>query len=739
MINKDIELLAPVGGMESLYAAVENGCNAVYLGGKLFSARQYANNFDLEELKEAVEYAHLRDVKIYVTVNILMDNGEMKEALDFIKYLYEIDIDGIIVQDLGLIYLVNKLFPDLELHGSTQMTINNLPGAIFLEKLGLKRVVLSREVPIDEIKSIKEKSNIELEAFIHGALCVSYSGQCLMSSMIGGRSGNRGACAQPCRLAYSIIDYSTGDILSKEWDKKYLISPKDLNTIDYIEDIINSGIISLKIEGRMKSPEYVATIVKNYRKALDIGSDKITKKDKEDILQIFNRGFTKGMMLGDFSRAFISSERPDNRGVPRDELLNKAKESYMKENIKYPIDMEIKVSINEYAELIIKYGEWEIRTQSKSPVEKAKNLPLTEKTIIEQLSKLNDTVYYINNLDINLEYGAFMSLSEINGLRREGIKELDEYRKNFNHREKIDDVQYRKRIEEIFEPNKNNTLSKKNISIRVSNEEQFQELDLEKLDRLYIGFYNNLDKIIPMVKAKNKEVYLWTDKILYPKDLEKLMDIIKPIEHLLDGISVSNIGTLNFVKDNFDMDIHGDIGLNVFNSFTAKLLKEHNVNTVSLSPELNIGQIEELCNNNYNSYEAIGYGYLPLMVMEYCPMSIIKNCKDDLNCNDCPFSKGYGLRDRMNMDFYMERKNGTTTIYNSVPLMVLDSIDKIYNNHVDTIRLDFTFEKKGIREIQSIYYDYAKGIATEDERDKFIKEYRNKNKITRGHYFRGVI
>ena len=735
---KDIELLAPVGSMEALYAAVENGCNAVYLGGKLFSARQYANNFDLEELKIAVEYGHLRNVRVYVTVNILLDNGEMKEVLDYIKYLYEIDVDGIIVQDLGLIYLINKLLPDFEIHGSTQITVNNLSGALFLEELGLKRVVLAREVPIDEIKKIDKESNIELEAFIHGALCVCYSGQCLMSSILGGRSGNRGACAQPCRLNYSIINYNTGELLSEEWNNKYLLSPKDLNTIDYVGDIIDSGIISLKIEGRMKSPEYVATIVKNYRKALDFGSEKITDRDREDILQIFNRGFTKGLMLGDFSKDFISLERPDNRGVPSDELLNRAK-SYEGEKNRYPIDMSIEVYINSPAVFSIKYGDLEFKSQSKAPVEKAKKLPLTEETIVSQLSKINDTVYYIDNLDIDLENGAFMSLSDINSLRRNGIEKLNEYRKNFNHREKVDNIKYKNLTEKIFKYNKDINPSKRNISIRVSNEKQFQQLDLEKLDRIYIGFYDNLEETISVVKAKNKEVYLWTDKILYERDLYRLGNIIEPIAYLLDGVSVSNVGTLKFIKDSFNTNLHGDIGLNVFNSFSAKLLKEHNINSITLSPELNMKQIENICNNNFNSYEALGYGYLPLMTTEYCPMSNIKSCKDDTECDNCPYKEDYGLKDRMNVDFYMERNNGTTTIYNSVPLMVLDSMDRIYNANVDAIRLDFTFENQGIRKIQNIYYDYAKGIVSKDERDKFIKAYRKGHKITKGHYFRGVL
>ena len=738
MVNKDIELLAPVGSMEALYAAVQNGANAVYLGGKVFSARQYANNFDLEELKSAVEYAHIRNVKVYITVNILIDDGEMEEALEFIKYLYEIDVDGLILQDLGMAYLIGEIFPDFHLHGSTQMTVNNLPGVQFLEKLGLSRVVLAREVPLEEIKKIHENSHIELEGFIHGALCVSYSGQCLMSSIIGGRSGNRGRCAQPCRMAYSLIDYESKNILSDKWGKKYLLSTRDLNTIDYIEDIINSGIISLKIEGRMKRSEYVATIVKNYRKALDSGSKTINSSEKEDILQIFNREFTKGMMLGDFGRNFTSIERPDNRGEASEELLNKAKASYEEENIKYPINLKMVVSIGKPPVLNINHEQWNIKVESKSIVDSAKNLPLTEERIIEQLSKLNDTVYYIDNIDIDLEDGAFMSLSEINGLRRDGVEKLDKMRKNFNNRDAIDQKKYRAFVEKYFKYDKKDHKSQRKISVKVSNRTQLNQLNMEKLDRIYIDFDEDLDKIIPAIKDKNKEIYLSTGKILYEKDLNKLGETIDANIQLLDGISVSNIGTLKFVMDNFNTNIHGDIGLNAFNSFTSKLLKEYGVNSLTLSPELNMGQIENI-NKSYNSYETIGYGYLPLMTMGYCPMSTIKNCKDSSQCETCAYRKGYGLRDRMNVDFYTERKNGITTIYNSVPLMVLDSLDTIYNVGVDTIRLDFTFEKNNIREIQEVYYDYAKGNISKRNAEKFLEEYRSKNHITKGHYFRGVI
>ncbi|WP_236910776.1 DUF3656 domain-containing U32 family peptidase [Clostridium sp. Cult1] len=739
MLNNKVELLAPVGSMESLFAAVENGADAVYLGGKLFNARQFASNFGYEELKFAVEYAHLRNVKVYITVNILIDDREMRKTIDYIKYLYEIDVDGLIVQDLGLASMVRDLFPDLPLHGSTQMTINNLPGAIFLQNLGFERVVLARETPLEEIININENSDIELEGFIHGALCVSYSGQCLMSSIIGGRSGNRGTCAQPCRMAYDIIHYDKDQSLSDQWNKKYVLSPRDLNTIEYLDTIINSGIVSLKIEGRMKRPEYVATIVKNYRKALDLGINCITKEEKDDILQIFNRDFTKGLMLKDFGRKFISCDRPDNRGNPSDELLNRAKESYQEGNIKYPIQMEMNISVGEPARLIVKYKGDSFKVDSDYIIEKGKKVALTKERVLDQLSKLNDTVYYIEKANIHLEEESFMPISVINGLRRDAIEMLDNRRKNFNNREPISHVEYESKIKKYFNLTRKQKENGNKISLSILNENQFKQIDLTKLDRVYIGFQKGLKEALTKVKEANKEAFLLTDKILYKENLNQLKDFITPLENMIDGISVSNLGTLQWIKDNFHINIHGDIGLNIFNSYSVAKLKKIGLKSLTLSPELNMKQIGEICTKDSLDYETIGYGYLPLMTTKHCPMSLVKGCKDDSNCNTCPFSKGYGIKDRKGINFYMERRGSVTTIYNSVPLMVLDSLKQIYESGVNMVRLDFTFERENIKEIQTIYYDYVKGIVSEKKVMEYLKRYRKKNEITKGHYFRGVI
>lgn len=313
------ELLAPAGGMEALVAAVENGADAVYLGGKLFSARASANNFDDGEIAEAIRYAHLRGVRIYLTANTLIDNGEMAEALKYIRKIYDLGLDAVIVQDLGLAALLRQMLPDLPLHASTQMTAVNGQAVRFLREMGFSRVVLAREVSLPEVAAIRAENNIELEVFGHGALCISYSGQCLMSSLIGGRSGNRGRCAQPCRMTYRLTDQNGGDLPLEE-KGEYLLSPRDLNTLSLLPDFAAAGIRSLKIEGRMKRPEYVATVVRIYRQALDRlaadrGGFQPTLQETRDLAQIFNRDFTSGYLAGNPGADLMSYKRPNNRGV----------------------------------------------------------------------------------------------------------------------------------------------------------------------------------------------------------------------------------------------------------------------------------------------------------------------------------------------------------------------------------------------------------------------------------------
>ena len=314
-MNKEIELLSPAGDFTCLKAAVQNGANCIYFGSNLFSARASAKNFDDTELKEAIQYCKIRGVKTNLTLNILIKNNEFANAFNLAKKAYEYGIDAIIVQDLGLAKLLIESFPDLPIHASTQMSIHNLQGALKLQELGFSRIVLARELSINEIEYICQNTSIEIECFIHGALCISYSGQCLFSSMIGGRSGNRGTCAQSCRLPYELIENNKTTI-----DKGHLLSPKDLCSLEYIPRLVNAGVKSFKIEGRMKTPEYVATVTKTYRKYIDLAQSgkeyKIEEKDIKNLMQVFNRGnFSSGHLSTNPNQQLIFPEKPNNMGL----------------------------------------------------------------------------------------------------------------------------------------------------------------------------------------------------------------------------------------------------------------------------------------------------------------------------------------------------------------------------------------------------------------------------------------
>lgn len=830
----EIEILAPVGSIDALYAAIENGANAVYLGGKLFNARQYASNFDNQQIKEAVEYAHTRDARVYVTVNILLDDNELKEAIDYIICLYNMDVDAVIVQDIGLVRIVKEILPDFEIHASTQMTINNYFGVKFLEDLDFQRVVLARELSVNDIKCIYDNTKLELEGFIHGALCICYSGQCLMSSIIGGRSGNRGRCAQPCRMPYSIVDTSKDGAIGEGYSQKYLLSPMDLNTIDYLDKIADSGISSLKIEGRMKRPEYVAVIVSTYKKALDnvlLGKSKkaITDKDKKDILQIFNRGFTKGFIMEEYGRKYISYDKPNNRGmylgsvvkldgkyihisleegiskgdgieirggynrseglalnkifknntlvnraekgdvivIPRIrevclhdkvyktsdvDLLKKAEKSYKdRENkVKFPIYMAIDVSIGRQIKLHLWDNKNYITVESESPAEKARKLPLTIEKIKEQMSKLGNTPYMLENIEINLEDGAMTPLSVLNDLRRKAVLQLTRKRQNFNNRVRVNrvdiDNKIRKTLEyspEAYEASYDKGVNYANkVSISVNNNLQFKQLNLSKLDRIYLPLIDDLGNLIKEVKKYDKEVYISIDRIVSNEKFKEIKDTINKLDlNLLDGISVSNLGALKFIKDNYKVNIHGDIGLNIFNTSSVKLLSDYGLKSYTLSPELTMEQIEGICTNKVAESEALVYGYLPLMVMKHCPLSLVKKCDKDYNCEECSLAEGYGLKDRKDMVFSLIRKGQTTTLYNSQPLVAIEHLNELYSKGVDILKLDFTIESERILEIQEIHYNYAKGTVKKEEVKNFINKYKLllKNGITKGHYFRGVL
>lgn len=779
MKKSKYELLAPAGDMASLRAAVSAGANAVYLGYAEFSARAKAKNFDKEELMEAINYAHLRGVKIYVTFNILIADFEIKRAMDRVKMLYDIGVDALILQDLGIAWEIRKNFPDFEVHASTQMAVNNFYGAKFLKEMGFTRVVLARETPLFELEKIREL-DIDVETFIHGALCVCYSGECLMSSMIGGKSGNRGECAQACRKSYEILDFD-GNKVGK---RLYYISPKDLNTLDDVAKIINAGGYSLKIEGRMKNPEYVYTVVSSYKKSLE---GKLTLEDKEDTEQVFNRGFTKGLFNGDFGNDFISSDRPDNRGVEVGKVIDARKNSgkvifyedvfegdglefisssgrfgmrsnsfyeanipheinlfkapilnskinrtfskklYEKvdekiENFDYKrdLDIDLRIKIGERPLIKVKTGDLSGNFELDRVVEVAKKSGLDRERVIENISKTGDSIFRVKNIDLDLEDNAFLPISAINELRREATKILE----NKILEGSIDRFEIENNLEnKNFERQKKDKKSK--IKVFFNKFKDLENSSLKDIDEIIIRA-KDLEKFNK--KYKNREVSIYLDKFYSYYELENLREYILKNQNVR-GIWVNNLSEYYIFKDD-GLEINGDIGLNVFNKVTSDFLCDLGLKSITLSPELNSGQIQKIINKNDAEINAISYGRVPVMTMKHCPFSVIKNCKDEKNCPTCKY-KNYLLRDEKNVDFEVLRQNTFTEIFNSYPILLDGYVNKLLENKVNLLILADEFTDDVIK----LYKNYQ-----EDDFKKIKKKLEDKyQQVTKGHINRGIV
>ena len=737
-----IELLSPVGDFECLKAAVQNGADAVYFGANSFSARAFASNFDDDTLEKAINYAKIRGVKTNLTLNTLIKNNEMQEAIDLASKAYKYGIDAIIVQDLGLAKYLIKNFPGLAVHASTQMSIHNLEGVHELEKLGFSRAVLSRELSIKEIDDICKNSNIEIEVFVHGALCISYSGQCLFSSMVGGRSGNRGKCAQPCRLPYELLENNS------VIDKGYLLSPRDLCGLEYLPHLVKAGVTCLKIEGRMKTPEYVATVTRIYRKYLDtIFSPKdytIDEKDKNDLLQVFNRGrFSSGHLGLEANNKLIYKEKSNNMGIYLGKISNfnnnKGHISFttqsslnigdkicvenkkhetsiytiselminnknikqansgdlikigrMKGNI-FVGDKIFKLSdktlstsalntlnsenkkINLNCKLIIKKDTHisitisdsnnnEINVVSETIPVDAINSPITKERLISQLSKTNDTPFKFTNFDIDLDDGLYIpNISSINELRRQSLYQFEQrlissFKRDLPILSKYD-----------FDVTHNNT-SQKSISILLNILNlDFDYLKLENVDKIYIPFkYFTFEKYSNILKdiTSKFNTYIYMPVIIrnnYNNLIRNnLPDILENFN--IKGFVISNLGNLELLqnyKNNYEFICN--YTFNIFNDFT---LNELNCSTMTLSPELNKTDMENI--NNLNKCELIVYGKTPLMNSNYCLLGKSNKCYAtcDKKCNS---TNKYYLKDRLGFLFRVIPDNiqTVTTIYNS--------------------------------------------------------------------------
>ena len=765
-----IELLSPVGDFECLKAAVQNGADAVYFGANLFSARAFASNFDDNILEEAINYAKIRGVKTNLTLNTLIKNNEVADAINLAKKAYEYGIDAIIVQDLGLARYLIKNFPGLHVHGSTQMSVHNLNGVHKLQELGFSRVVLSRELSIKEIEEICKNSDIEIEVFVHGALCISYSGQCLFSSMVGGRSGNRGKCAQPCRLPYQLIENNQAN--QKVIDNGYLLSPRDLCGLEFLPQLVNAGVSCLKIEGRMKTPEYVATVTRIYRKYLDLAisgqSFIIDEQDKKDLLQVFNRGgFSNGHLGNTPNRNLIYKEKPNNMGIELGKVSNfnnnkghisfttestlhigdtisienkkhetslytiselmikdkNIKEANPGDNIKigrmkgsiYVNDKIYKISDKKLTSSALDTLDKELRkiplncklvVKHNSPISisllgnniettiisdiipvNAINNPITKERLIEQFSKTTNTPFEISNFEIVLDDGLFIqSISSLNELRRQAISE---YQQKLISSFKRNSIELSDFLENRFIKTTFNYNKKISLLLNVLNT-NFDYSNLHDVDRIYIPLkYFRAKKYANILSAITQifDTYIYMPTII--RNNLNIESIIKNYD--IKGFVLSNIGDFELLKNysskykficNYTFNIYNDLTIN-----------ELNVDTVTLSPELNKLDLQNIYANNT---ELIVYGNTPIMNSNYCLLGKSNKCYPE--CKKlCNSSNKYFLKDRLGFLFRIipDNHQTVTTIYNSK----ITSIPHKEIN-VDSVRIDILDEN--ISEINNI-------------------------------------
>ena len=522
---KNIELLSPAGDFECLKAAVQSGANAVYLGASAFSARSSANNFDSDELEKAINYAHIRNVKVHLALNILIKNNEFNDAINICKEAYELGIDAIIVQDLGIASTLIKYLPDLPIHASTQMTINNLSGAIEAEKLGFKRVILSRETSLDEIKNICKNTNIEIETFIHGALCISYSGQCLFSSLVGGRSANRGNCAQACRLPYQLLEND------KEIDKGYLISPRDLCSLDLIPMLIEAGVDSFKIEGRLKSPEYVAIVTSIYRKYINkyINHEDyiIDINDKKLLMQAFNRGnFSSGHFEAQNNNNLIFKEKPNNMGILVGKVKNyNSKKGYVSFLLNDEIEIGDQISFENEAS---KYTISEIMDEKYNNIKDIKtNIFITIGRMKGNI-KTGDKIYKISSKSLstkiknnilekeNIKIPLNCSISIKNG------QPIEVKISSFDINNEYIDLSIIEKSDIIPIPSINNPITKEKIITQFSKTNntpyEFKNIDIDLNDNLYIPSISSINSLRRNCLSRVEEYIINKHKRIIKKD-----------------------------------------------------------------------------------------------------------------------------------------------------------------------------------------------------------------------------
>lgn len=683
-----MEILAPAGGMESVYPAVRMGANAVYLGAWKMSARSFAHNFNREELKNAVEYCHARNVKVYLACNTLLKDEELSEAMSIIRYACSIPVDALIVQDLGLISLIREFAPDMRLHASTQMSVHNLKGVEMLERMGFKRVVLSRELSKKEIEEIAKNTSVELEVFVHGALCMSVSGQCYFSAMLGSRSGNRGACAQPCRLPFS-VQGGTGHDLSL----------KDNSVISHLRELEKIGIASAKIEGRMKRPEYVAVAVTACRQSLDRGE--VDKDISEKLNAVFSRsGFTDGYFTGKRGAEMFGIRSKEDVTASDERVFASIRTMYKDEKPLIPLNFEFRLKENEPIRLDVSDNSGNEVGISGAVPEKALKTAVSEEKCRQNLTKTGGTPFYAERFYAEVDDGLSVPVSELNSVRRQALERLIQKRT-----ERIP-VQF----SEVTFPQTDTrarTVPKYFRGRFTSGDisDVFLESELIYVPiNLQDDKYNELlDRGFALAVEIPRGIF-GLEKYVYER--------LKHIQKLgINEVLASNIGALEIAKE-LKMDIHGGFGLNITNTKSAEWAEKEGLLDIELSFELKLEQIEKIGGKIPTGI--ISYGFLPLMLTRNCPVQ-----NDGKGCKSC--KKAPVLRDRKGMEFPVQCYGACTEILNSVPLILSDRRKEIKGVDFEVLR--FSIETPD--EIQQALQSYQSGVP-------------NTKQFTRGLYYRGV-
>ena len=704
MRNKDFELLAPAGNLEIFKGVIESGADAVYVGGSMFGARAYANNFTEEELLEAIDFAHLRGVKVYLTVNTLIKNSEFSKLYDYLLVYYKRGIDAVIVQDIGVVKAIHEYFPSMEIHTSTQMTVTGADGVRFLSQFGVTRVVMAREVSLAEMKRIHEETGMELEAFVHGALCYSYSGQCLFSSILGGRSGNRGRCAQPCRLPYTVEGKKD----------EYILSLKDMCGIKALDKLHDAGVYSLKIEGRMKQLEYACGVVKYYRSYID-SMKPVSDADYDRIKALGNRcGFTDRYYFDHNGSDMVTYVKPNF-------VSNAAEPS--PEKRKLSIEGELVLREGEPGSLTVKRGDVTYKALIE-PVSAALKAPLDKKAAIDRINKTGDTDFEFSHIKAQIGENVFVPNGALNKLRRDAISGLcDKLLKKYYR----NDARY-------ADMSRLTALPEHVVKSDAAHDEAINDytticscmtraqldtlIGYECFDVFYLDFdmYDRKTLIqlfaddVKSLTKRNKKVYLMLPTIFRADSSDYFVSIAKELDKVsFEGFVVKNYEELYLTENLFTgKKVILDHNMYTFNDVSKSAFFEHGVSGDTVPLELNSREI--MHRNNIGS-QMIVYGYYPLMTTANCVHKNTKGCDKK--------QKLIYLKDRYNKSFAVcnNCKECYNTIYNSLPTMLTKNIGKLKEAGIRSFRYSFTIETP--KQIKAVM-------------DDKVAEYTN------GHYKRGV-